>query len=346
MQTIRNKQNTGMTQRAGHVLETGANECYDVLGNRMDCRDSGQDAARRDSVSTDPDRFRPQGETVHDTLTGLHWPRRADVFTYPLSWPETLNEVARLNKTNYLGHHDWRLPNRRELRSLISHGAKNPALPESHPFHNVFLGWYWTSTTSAMATAYAWRVQMQGGRMFYGKKTDPGMGWPVRGESIVLPRTGQTNCHDVSGNTMDCEGCLQDGALQTGAPWPEPRFTTREFGIVDRLTRLVWHASADLAGPAHWQDALNAVQKLNRDSDIVWRLPDINELESLVDASQSSPALPSGHPFARTAEAYWSSTTSFYETDWAYVLYMHKGAVGVGFKQKPEFNCWPVAGPL
>lgn len=73
-----------------------------------------------------------------------------------------------------------------------------------------------------------------------------------------------------------------------------------------------------------------------------WRMPTINELESLVDASECDPALPLEHPFLIRQQGYWSSTTSGFEKDWAYVLYMDKGAVGVGFKKKKEFHLWPV----
>jgi len=41
------------------------------------------------------------------------------------------------------------------------------------------------------------------------------------------------------------------------------------------------------------------------------RMPNANELESLVDVSQANPAVSSGHPFTHIAiiNAYWSSTT-------------------------------------
>jgi hypothetical protein len=92
-----------------------------------------------------------------------------------------------------------------------------------------------------------------------------------------------------------------------------------------------------------WQQALDAVCELNRSNQKKsWRLPTINELESLVDADQHSPALPNNHPFTSLQEGYWSSTTSFFETDWAWVLYMKKGACGVGYKPNSTFYVWPV----
>ena len=329
-----------------NIISTGLRHCYTASGEQIPCDGSGQDAEYGIGIVTEGNRFDEQENLVHDKLTGLTWLRQADVFTYPLTWDETLDAVTQLNKDNFLGYNDWRLPNRRELRSLISHGEKKPALPKNHPFQNLFLGWYWTSTTSALAPAYAWRVHFEGGRMFYGNKQDPSMGWPVRGESSILVQTGQRNNFSVTGDKINSEGSIQDGALQMGKAWPDPRFKLTSYGVLDVMTGLIWAKEADLAGLVDWQGALDRIKELNINSQLTWRLPNINELESLIDASQANPALPVGHPFDNTNEAYWSSTTSFFETDWAYALYLHKGAVGVGFKQKAEFYSWPVAGPL
>ena len=285
-------------------------------------------------------RFTVAGGLVTDTLTGLLWPQDAAEVPFPLAWVEALDAVARLNAASLLGRRDWRLPNRRELRSLVDHAAARPSLPPGHPFHNVFAGWTWTSTTSALAPAYAWRVHLAGGRLFYGRKDDPGMALPVAGESPVLPATGQRACFGRDGAAVDCAGTGQDGALRAGAAWPEPRFADQGPGVLDRLTGLIWSRDADPLGrQLPFEDARRAVAGLG---DGGWRLPGINELESLVDASAHSPALPAGHPFANAREAYWSATPSGYEPGWAYCLYLHKGAVGVGHLLGPEFSAWPV----
>jgi Protein of unknown function (DUF1566) len=71
--------------------------------------------------------------------------------------------------------------------------------------------------------------------------------------------------------------------------------------------------------------------------------PTINELEALVDCATHSPALPSGHPFADVRDIYRSSTTSLFEPDWAWALYMEKGATGIGQKRFAQFSVWAVA---
>jgi hypothetical protein len=196
-----------------------------------------------------------------------------------------------------------------------------------------------------MYPAYAWYVHLEGGRMFWGAKERDYLVWPVRGESRVLPRTGERLCFDVRGEPMDCQGSGADGELQAGASWPEPRFQKLEEGFLDGLTGLVWHEQASLGGEeVEWSEALKRVAELRQRTGQAWHLPNINELESLVDASRFSPALTANHPFREVQEVYWSSTSSGFEPDWAFGLYMFKGAVGVGRKDA-RFAVWSVKLP-
>jgi len=324
------------------ILSTGQRLCFDTAGRPADCAGTGQDGEFRSGLPWPKPRFDLLSDNlVLDRLTNLVWPRIASLGDFPMSWTEALSAVKLMNEENALGHTDWRLPNRRELSSLISYSHHRPALPAEHPF-SISQTWYWTSTTASMAPGYAWHVHMEGGRMFYGDKTRDAMVWPVRGESPVLARTGQQQCRDASGVIIDCSATGQDGELRKGAAWPEPRFTMEKDGVRDLLTELLWRKSTDILGTCTWEEALlKAEQKDEKGR--ASRLPTIRELESLVDAEQHNPALPLGHPFADIHEAYWSSTSSAYAPDWAYCLYLHKGAVGVGFKAKREFHAWFVA---
>jgi len=325
---------------------TGQRYCYSEAGEKVDCRDSGQDADIRAGVAWPRDRFVSHGnDQIVDRLTGLTWSADANPCEYPVMWVEALEAILHLNKDSYLGANDWRMPNRRELRSLVSYQSARPALPAGHPFHNVFPGWYWSSTSYAGNPAHAWYVHMDGARMFYGGKDQSFLLWPVRGQGNgLLARTGQQHCFSPAGGVMNCAG-QQDGARQDGRAWPQPRFMTQQQGVVDRLTGLVWRSHADLTEQAvSWEEALQAVAELNRHEDAVhWYLPNINELESLTDCSRADPALPGDSPFVSVQSAYWSSTTSAYETDWAWVLYLDKGAVGVGQKRGRYFHVWAVS---
>jgi len=110
-------------------------------------------------------------------------------------------------------------------------------------------------------------------------------------------------------------------------------------GIEDRLTGLVWHPDTDAGrGTVNWLEALSVVASLGGD----WRLPNINELESLVDCGRCKPPLALGHPPGRVCQGYWSSTTSMFEPDWAWALYTQSGGIGVGQKTGRHFHVWAV----
>lgn len=329
------------------LLHTGQIFCYDAQGAAIPCANSGQDGEFRQGLPWPEPRFLLQGETVLDNLTGFIWSRDANLGEFPMTWQESLSFIAGMNQRKWAGFNDWRLPNRRELRSLMSYQTKKPALPDNHPFTNIFLGWYWTSTTAAIHPAYAWWIHLEGARMFYGSKDQFALFWPVRGEGYErLPKTGQITCHDALGLEIPCPGSGQDGEQRRGLVWPEPRFTELGETALDNLTGLIWLKNTDAGGkPMNWAQALDFICEINRrhlhgSSD--WSLPDINALESLVDCSQAEPALPAGHPFRQVREAYWSSTTSYFETDWAWAFYLHKGALGVGYKKDETFFVWPV----
>lgn len=327
--------------------QTGQHGCYDQDGREIPCRGTGQDGELLRGFEWPDPRFVTAEETVDDRLTGLTWTLNANLPEFPLSWKEALDFVRDMNAQSAFGFDDWRLPNRRELRSLISYQTKRPALPAGHPFHNIFLGWYWSSTTAAINPAYAWYVHMDGARMFYGNKTQDCFVWPVRGASSLLPETGQHLCYSEKGAVLEEKDPVQDGGAATGVSWPARRFLVNDASVLDRLTGLEWLCRASLSDEVvSWREAMDLVRDLNeRDAsaaDRPWRLPNINELESLVDCSHHAPALPADNPFTSVREVYWSSTTSYFETDWAWALYLIKGALGVGVKKDRNFHVWPV----
>jgi hypothetical protein len=261
-----------------------------------------------------------------------------------MPWREAFGWLEELNRSGFGGRRDWRLPNRRELRSLISYQTRDPALPTGHPFLRPFLSWYWSSTSAARHRRYAWYVHLEGGRMFFGRKDEDHLVWPCRGVSAVLPATGQAESfHDAGAAGADV---ADDGRLRAGVPWPEPRFELRGEVVCDRLTGLDWTRSADRAGGHVTCDEAYRVASRLRTAGRRWRLPSINELESLVDVRRCDPALPAGHPFLDVRDAYWSSTSSAYEPDWSMALYLDSGAVGVGQKKGAWFSVWAVARSL
>jgi Protein of unknown function (DUF1566) len=73
---------------------------------------------------------------------------------------------------------DWRLPNVRELESLVDYNRDNPSFPEIHPFAGLVAGRYWSSTPSG---PYALLVNFYFGYADHEYKDNEFYVWPVRG---------------------------------------------------------------------------------------------------------------------------------------------------------------------
>lgn len=297
-------------------------------------------------------RFYVENKTALDRHTGLMWSLDAALTEFPMTWAEAYNFVHILNRDHYQSYGNWRLPNRRELFSLISHDRMNPALPAGHPFKNVFHGYYWSASTSARLPEQAWYIHFGGAKVYRGMKHASYMVWPVRSvdrQPVNVFFTGQQRCFDEQGNTISCnKSSLQHSAIQAGIEWPKPRFDANGDTVTDILSGLTWTRNASYSNVfINWKDAGYMVQQMNTKRDFGfndWRIPHIRELESLIDLEMHSPALPADHPFKNNEDFYWSGTTSIYESRYAWALYMKDGAIGVGFKPNPEFFLWPVRG--
>ena len=130
------------------------------------------------------------------------------------------------------------------------------------------------------------------------------------GRDTRVAQTGQKQCWDSKGEPIACAGTGQDGDIQAGVPWPTPRFIDNGDGTVtDNLTGLVWLKNANPFGFRTWEQALTVCNSLASGSYGLtdgsaagdWRLPNIKEIESLVDYGHVGPCLPAGHPFVERA---------------------------------------------
>jgi hypothetical protein len=169
------------------VEVTGQTACFGEGGEVIACATSGQDGELQAGVSSPTQRFRDRGDgTVLDTLTGLIWLKTANCFGEMLWVPAlvTANTLASgaCGLTDRSEAGDWRLPNVKELQSLIDFGQSEPALPPGHPFTDVQPVFYWSSTSLVGSPAAAWDVSLREGVTTNDSK-DGGLFlvWPVRG---------------------------------------------------------------------------------------------------------------------------------------------------------------------
>jgi len=167
------------------VPKTGQTTCWDINGYVVDCAGTGQDGEYQKGVSVDP-RFTDNGDgTVKDNMTGLIWLKdvnclRYDVWFNALTLSRTLaSGSCGLTDGSVAG--DWRLPNRKELESLLDLGTSYPALPLGHPFPGFQNDIYWSSTTFAPDPSSAWGVHLGFGFASDVFKYSYGFVWPIRG---------------------------------------------------------------------------------------------------------------------------------------------------------------------
>jgi uncharacterized repeat protein (TIGR02543 family) len=141
-----------------------------------------------------------------------------------------------------------------------------------------------------------------------------------------------------------------DAALQRGGNSPSQRFTDNNDGTVtDNLTGLVWLKNADCYGKQSWDNAIasatgldNGACGLNDGSTAgQWRLPNINELESLVNMQLSNPALSSDVFLTAQSFYYWSSSSDPNSTTDALGINMNDGLVDATGKGV-AYHVWPV----
>ncbi len=130
--------------------------------------------------------------TISDTITGLIWQQVASTteqtackiydtnsFTDTdcndwnvwddCNWCAAKSYCAGLNLWWYT---DWRLPNLKELQSIVDLSKYNSSIDTTY-FTAYNYGYYWSSTTGAMYTSYAWYVNFYFGTTnYYPKATN------------------------------------------------------------------------------------------------------------------------------------------------------------------------------
>jgi hypothetical protein len=135
-----------------------------------------QDAARDDPLA----RFTVDKDSVYDRHTGLNWLLNANPIGHRLNWEAAFGAIKTFNGGKDGVQQGWRLPNIRELESLVALDAHTPAFPPGHPFVNVQDA-YWSSTTSVYEPRYAWALYCQDGYVGVGYKPQEAFYlWPVR----------------------------------------------------------------------------------------------------------------------------------------------------------------------
>ena len=108
------------------LARTGQSLCWNASGDEIGCNGTGQDGDLRTGV---PASQIDNGDgTITDNVTGLMWEKLSrngtiHEVTNTYEWEQAFEKIGSLNDNEFAGFTDWRVPNQRELYSLVTFGG-------------------------------------------------------------------------------------------------------------------------------------------------------------------------------------------------------------------------------
>jgi hypothetical protein len=230
--------------------------------------------------------------TITDLASGLMWQKK-DSFSETfgglsgqLNWTDAFSYVAGMNSPNYGEHNDWRIPNIKELSSIINQGTWLPSI--YYIFDSMQSANYWSSTSLKIPNdQVTYYVLFNEGFVQFATPDASTLMYVKAVRSYLpgagdqgFPKTGQTEIfHAAAG---DDKG--DDGSTRSGYPLAENNFNDNGNGTVSQnATGMFWQQS-DSATQAFggysdkltWEGAFSYIAEMNAEafagySD--WRMP-------------------------------------------------------------------------
>jgi hypothetical protein len=308
------------------IVGTGQNSFWNSVDTAITAPAQGEAFYGQDAQfpGSEPSYKDNQDETVSDLVTGLMWTQTPD-----LNGDGTINVADKLTLSHAVetsqnikvgGYSDWRLPTIKELYSLINFNGVDPKLEDTDtsdltPFvdtryfrfgygdiganERVIDAQFVTSTTYVGKTG-------SDAQTVFGVNFADGR---IKGYGTGLFGNKKFYVYFVRGNLAYGVNSLTDNADGT---------------VTDQATKLMW-SQTDSGSGMDWEHALAWVQTKNDEIFLGhndWRLPNIKELQSIVDYSRAPgvTASPAIDPVFMSTQIkneaggddygfYWSSTT-------------------------------------
>ncbi|NWF65785.1 MAG: DUF1566 domain-containing protein [Chloroflexi bacterium] len=284
--------------------DTGQTQCYNDVGRVISCPAPGERFYGQDGNYTGPQpAYQDNGDgTVPDLNTGLVWQRGDDQNDtgYGFKWQDAVNYCSALDLG---GKSDWRLPSQFELRSLVRYGNEQPAINTVY-FPHVHWRIYWSNTP-------------------IGSSPDAVQWWTVNFGS---------GADGLNTNTFDFNYLLPYVRCVRGESLRQGNYADNHNGtVIDLDTGLVWQqgdAQNDQGGHS-WETALAYCEDLTLGGWDDWRLPNIQEIKTIVDYSRLEPAINPIFGSGSFSLDYWSSTTSVWiaQVDYAQSVDFSEGRI-------------------
>lgn len=257
-------------------------------------------AAGADLSSGEP----PAGDwaCTRDNATGLLWQAQP---LHGLAWSPARQAASDANTTLLCGHGDWRLPTLAELQGLVHYGKSGLPSLDADFLPGSIAGFHWSADADRTPGSRARVVNFQHGYVNAVAAASAASVRLVRGASW-------------HGGFVD----HGDGTVS------EPR-----TGLMWDVCALGTHADTGCAGTDEittWQDALWLVRERNNANwrgHNDWRMPNVKELASLIDATRQRPTIDHRHFPAAAGAAHWTATTHHTFPHMAWAVYFGAGNV-------------------
>lgn len=316
------------------VTDAMQTKCYDNSGNVIDAPEPGEKYYGQDAQyeGIKPSYTDNGDGTVTDNNTGLMWQQTppSDKMTYD-------EAVEYIENLKLGGYDDWRLPTIKESFSLAMLDGKLDAMNTSNaqPYIDTdyfdftydqakpYTGSYWTSSVCKMPvnnteSSYEEMEKNYGFNWADGHLKSYGDGHFVEGygedgettgsiPAGVRAVRGQEGVYGVNDFVDNSDGTITDNA--TGLMWSQ-----QDSGAVNDDGTIRAESDENFGDGRTWTDTLAWVEAMNEANYLGhndWRLPDIKELQSIVQYEKTE--LPATDPeyfnLSRPDCFVWSSTT-------------------------------------
>jgi hypothetical protein len=299
---------TGQTKCYNNTAEvTCPNPGEDFYGQDAQYGPNVQSFTKLDASGNDlPDDAPWPWAMVRDNVTGLIWEVKTidgsihDKYNIYDFWDLHYDFVSAINDENFGGYSDWRLPLLKEFSTIVNRDAYDPSINTLY-FPNTRSGEYWSGNgyPHPPIPDYPMFFSID----FYGGSTDI-LGVPKMGEvGYAMTVHGQ----EISNHFID----NGDGT------------------VTDTDTALMWQQ--DTAPDVYtWQQALAYCENRAMAGYQDWRLPNVNELQSIVHYEYEvyDPAIDTTYFPDTVSECYWSSTTYADDHSYAWPVCFYAGGVG------------------
>ena len=234
-----------------------------------------------------------------DNNTKLEW--QQTFYSSTNSWFGAENLC---NNLTYDEKSGWRLPTPQELLTILENGKSSPMVNETY-FPNIKKQSFWSSAAYDGNSEYAWYLSFDTGTIATKKKSESNYILCVRG--TVLPVGFFNSYEEDNGETI----------------------------VHDTKTNLTWQKT--YVSDKTWEEALSHCEQLNYGGYSNWRLPNKNELTSLVNYGTHFPA----SDFPNTpSESFWTSSTKVGSTSYAWSVKFDYGSVNSNTKStKNRVRC-------